>query len=162
MADTAYRDRILCKQLASHKFNKDITGKPLEFPQVNFTIPLEKKIQALSGPPYYMVRARRIENMIDQLMEDLTAVYKNMIGKWGGRPALFTRKWKKLIDDWPLDRLNDLIEKHNMYYPIEADLRMDPRSGAPMMGSALWEPREKVTVNNLLERFPPHIPPGFA
>lgn len=157
MADTTYRERILARQLASHKFDEEVIGKPLEIPQVNFTISLEKKIQALSGPPYYIVRARRIEIMTDQLMEDLAAEYGKMINKLGGRPAVFARKWKKLVESWPLDRINDLIEKHNMYYPVEADLRMDPKSGAPMMGSGPWKPREKITAESLLDRFPPHI-----
>jgi hypothetical protein len=28
-----------------------------------------------------------------------------------------------------LDRLNDLISRHNRYYPIEAKLAIDPRTG---------------------------------
>lgn len=143
------RDQRLGDQLASHQFDSCVAGKPLKIPQVNFTIPLEKKIQALSGPPYFAVRARRIEHMTDQLIEKLTAKYSNMIEKFGSRPNVFARKWKELIEGWPLDRLNDLIEKHNKYFPIEANLPIDPRSEALMFGSAAWQPKEKITVESL-------------
>jgi hypothetical protein len=162
MADTTYRERILAKQLESHEFNGGITSKPLEIPQVNFTIPLEKKIQTLSGPPYYMLRSRQIERLMDQLMEELSAEYSKMLAKFAGRREVFAGKWKKLIENWPLDKLNNLIEKHNMYYPIEANLRMNPRSSDFLFGSAVWKPREKITVESLLERFPPDASPGVV
>ena len=133
MSNTSYRDRILAKQLEAHKFDEDIIGKPLEIPSVHFTIPLSKKIQALSGPPYYVVRARRIEQTTDQLMEDLAIEYRKMIKKFVNRPKVFSSKWKSLIEAWPLDKLNDLIENHNNYYPIEANLQIDivPQPGLP-------------------------------
>ena len=30
---------------------------------------------------------------------------------------------------WNFDAVNDLIDRHNRWYPIEARLPMDPRSG---------------------------------
>ena len=150
----ATRDRLLGHQLASHEFDKDIIGKPLNIPEVNFTIPLEKKIQAVSGPPYYAIRARQIEQLTEHLMEDLTVQYRNMMDKFSDRPEIFASKWKESIKSVELDSLNDLIERHNKYYPIETNLPIDPRSGALMFGCARWEPKDKVTTDSLLQLFP--------
>jgi len=150
----ATRDRLLGEQLASHEFDENVIGKPLNIPEVNFTIPLEKKVQALSGPPYYAMRARQIEQLTDQLMEDLAVQYRDMIKKFVHRPEVFAVKWRESIDSLELDTINDLIERHNEYYPIEANLAMDPRSGVTMLGPVPWEPKEKVTIESLLQQFP--------
>jgi len=156
----AIRDRLLGDQLAIHKFDENIIGKPLNIPEVNFTIPLEKKIQAVSGPPYFAVRARQIERITDQLLKDLDIEYRITIDQYGDRPETFAREWEDLIEALPLDSLNDLIERHNEYYPIEANLRIDRGSGAYMMGAAPWEPKEKVTTESLLQQFPADIIPS--
>ena len=153
----ANRDRLLGEQLASHEFDSNIIGKPLNIPEFNFTIPLEKKVQALSGPPYYAVRARRIEQLTDQLMEELTVNYSKMMKQFSNSPEVFAQKWKESVESVELDTINDLIERHNNYYPVEANLTIDPKSEALMFGSAPWEPRKKVTKESLLQRFPADI-----
>jgi len=150
----ATRDRLLGEQLASHEFDENVIGKPLNIPEVNFTIPLEKKVLAVSGPPYYAVRARQIEQLTDQLMKDLTINYRKMAEQFGHHPEVFSRRWKKAVESIELDMLNDLIERHNNYFPIEANLAIDPKSEALMFGAAPWEPKEKVTTESLLQRFP--------
>jgi hypothetical protein len=36
--------------------------------------------------------------------------------------------WERTIERWDFGEVNELIEKHNRWYPIEARLPMDPRS----------------------------------
>ena len=62
-----------------------------------------------------------------------------------------------MIGSLELDELNDLIDKHNTYYPMEAKLQIDPKTGAPLMGSVPWEPKEHISVEGLLQLFPPEI-----
>lgn len=151
------KERLLGEKLASQGIPESIKGKPLKIPQVNFTISLENKVKSMFGPPHYATRARRIENITQKLMEGLTIEYASMIDSFGDDPETFARQWKELIGLLELDELNDLIEKHNTYYPVEANLQIDPDSGAPLIGSVPWEPKELISTESLLKRFPPEM-----
>ena len=151
------RDRLIGEKLASQGIPEKSKGKPLSIPQFNFTISLEKKVQSMFGTPKYAARARRIENITQQLMEDLSCEYEHMTNQYGENPEIFAQKWKELIDSLELDEINQLIDKHNKYYPVEANLQIDPDTGAPLLGSSPWKPTEKITQAELLTLFPLHI-----
>lgn len=151
------RDRLTGEKLASQGLPKDVKGKPLKIPQVNFTVSLESKVRSMFGPPHFATRARRIENLTRKLMDDLAAEYAGMIERFREDPDTFDREWNRLVRSVELDKLNDLIEKHNKYYPIEANLQIDPESGAPLLGSVPWKPKDKISTELLLERFPPDM-----
>jgi hypothetical protein len=59
--------------------------------------------------------------------------------------------------DWRFDGINALISNHNAYYPAEARLPMDPRSGdfVPVLGRSYR--RERLDRRWILERFPPEL-----
>ena len=151
------KDRQIGEKLASQDLPESIKGKPLKIPRINFTIPLENKVRSMLGPPHYAVRAGRIENITQKLMEDLAIEYACMIDKFGENPEVFAQQWKELLGSLELDKLNDLIEKHNTYYPMEANLQIDPDSGAYLSGSVPWQPKEKISVEWLFKLFPPNI-----
>lgn len=151
------RDRQIGEKLASQDIPDTIKGKPLKIPQFNFTISLENKVRSMFGPPYYARRARWIEDMTNRLMEDLAFEYQAMVGKYANDPEVFAQQWKELISSLELDELNDLIDKHNTYYPMEAKLRIDPDSGAPLIGSVPWKPTERISIEGLLKVFPPNM-----
>ena len=151
------RDRLIAKKLESSDIPKEMKGRPLRLPQMNFPVPLEKLIQAMYGPPRYALRARQIEDKTDRLMEAVATEYTNMVNTVGKHPKRFAQKWKEFICSLQLYELNDLIERHNMYYPIEANLAIDPKSEGFLIGSIPWEPKEKITTEALLKEFPPYI-----
>ena len=151
------RDRQIGEKLASEDIPEHLKGKPLKIPQFNFTISLENKVRSMFGPPHFAVRARRIENAIRQLTEDLSIEYAGMHDKFGDDPEEFAEQWEKLIESLELDELNDLIEKHNTYYPMEANLQISPDSGAPMIGSVPWKPKAKISAEVLLKQFPSEV-----
>ena len=151
------KERLIGEQLKSQRLSEDTKGKPLKIPQFNFTISLENKVRSMFGPPHYATRARRIENITHKLMEDLVFEYASMIDRFGDDPEVFAQQWKELISSLELGELNDLIDKHNTYYPMEANLQIDPDSGAPLLGSAPWEPTERISVEGLLKIFPPDM-----
>ncbi len=147
------KDRMIGEKLASQGIPENLKGKPLKIPQANFTISLENKVKSMFGPPHYATRARRIENITQKLIEDLAVEHENMKQEYDDRPEVFARKWQELIASLELDDLNELIEKHNQYYPMEANLQIDPETGAPLAGAVPWEPKKKITVEELLKRF---------
>ncbi len=151
------KDRLIGEKLASQDVPDHKKGKPLNIPQFNFTIPLENKVRSMFGPPHYASRAHRIESITHKLMEDLAFEYAGMINRFGESYEVFAQQWKELVNALELDELNDLIERHNTYYHMEANLQIDPDSGTYLNGSVPWKPKERITVEGLLKRFPPDM-----
>ena len=151
------RDRLIAKRLESTDIPEDIKGRPLRIPQMVMKIPMEKLVQSMFGPPKYALRARRIEDKTDKLMKEITTEYINMVDRFGKDPEIFAQQWKEYIGSLELKELNDLIERHNMYYPVEANLNIDLKTEGFLIGSTLWKPKEKITIEGLLKQFPPNI-----
>jgi hypothetical protein len=110
-------------------------------PPRNFTLTLEQRLQAYAqGPPGYMRRRRRIEDLEARLIQKLE----------GPHSFVDVASSAEFVDE--LAALNDLIEKHNRYYPIEANLPIDVRTGRLMDRGAPWRPLPFLTAADLLDR----------
>jgi hypothetical protein len=96
-------------------------------PATNFAVPLAEKVRARGGLPEHLYRLGVIERLITRLTNQLR------------------EEPDAKLD---LSRLNELIEKHNRYYPIEANLPIDTRTG----GVQGWRPMEPVTMEWLRAR----------
>ncbi len=48
--------------------------------------------------------------------------------------------------------LNDLVARHNRYYPIEANLAVDVRTGRLLERGVPWHPTPPITAADLLAR----------
>jgi len=113
-------------------------------PPRNFRLAFEERLRAIvSGVPAYIRRRRLIEDLVEAKVQAL----RNL--KTGGVSAEDLRKRAESFD---LRRINDLIERHNHYYPIEANLPLDPKSGITLDRGQRWQPLEPVTVEALLEQ----------
>jgi len=53
--------------------------------------------------------------------------------------------------------VNELIEKHNRYYPLETRLPMDPRTGDFALVNGERYERRRLDDGWALERFPPSL-----
>ena len=110
-------------------------------PPRNFTLSLEDRLRAYAqGVPSYIRRRRRIEDLEERLIRRLVAA---------PAPAEALAS-AEVVDD--LAQLNDLIARHNRYYPIEANLPIDVRSGRLLERGAPWRPLPAITPADLLAR----------
>ena len=110
-------------------------------PPRNFTLSLEQRLQAYAqGVPSHLRRRRRIEELEERL-----------IGKLAAAEAPETAASAEFTAE--LAQLNDLIDRHNRYYPIEARLPIDVRSKRLFERGAPWRPLPSVTAADLLGRF---------
>jgi len=110
-------------------------------PPRNFTLSLEDRLRAYAqGVPGYMRRRRRIEDLEAKLIEKLAA---------SPAPAEAVATAEVVAD---LALLNDLIDRHNRYYPIEAQLAIDVRTRRLVERGAPWRPLASVTAADLLAR----------
>ncbi len=80
----------------------------------------DRYVSAGGGPLPYMLRLRRIEEEtaghLARLAEAREAHRDDPVG------------WRRLVERWDFSEVNELIDRHNRFYPIEAQLAMDPRS----------------------------------
>ena len=111
---------------------------PSAAPARNFTIPLASRIAAYGGPPAYIARLRSIE--------DLEARFLNLIV---AARAESLREAEAVLDGLDLDKLNRLVDNHNRYYPIEANLPIDVKTGRLMARGQPFEPRPRWTRERL-------------
>jgi hypothetical protein len=111
-------------------------------PPRNFTLSVEERLRAYAqGAPGYIRRRRRIEDLEARLIQTLAAAQA---------PAAAAASEEARAD---LALLNDLIARHNRYYPIEANLPIDVRTGRLLeRGGAPWRPLRAVTTAELLAR----------
>ena len=81
-----------------------------------------------------------------------------MGGARGSDPAAFERAWRRRAATWRFDAVNELIARHNLFYPVEARLPMDPRTrDFVLVGGKPYRIRP-LDAAWILERFPPPGP----
>lgn len=134
-----------------------LVGRPLpERPRLG-RVDLDRYLPALGGPLPHMHRLRRIDDETATHANALAEAWRSLARDHGGDPAGFRRRWTRLASRWKFDEVNDLIARHNAYYPAEARLPMDPRSGdfVPVLGQSYR--RERLDRRWILERFPPEL-----
>ncbi len=117
----------------------------------NFTIGTAATVRALAiGVPSYAARKRRIEDTLEDLADKLVEKELDLrsSGYAGDDLTVALRDFVERLD---LRQVNRLVELHNRYYPIEANLRTDPRSGAYLLHDVPFVPEPEVTTASLLE-----------
>ena len=107
--------------------------------------------------PRFMQRLREIEDVTIHHRDALGRAYEECRESCAGDPELFGERWRELAHRWRFDALNDLIEEHNEYYPIERNLPVDPRTGDYVTIVGRSYRREPLGPDWILERFPPRI-----
>jgi hypothetical protein len=104
--------------------------------------------------PRYMERLREIEDELALLRFRLARERDRIARECDGDEAAFVRRWRETVAVWRFDDLNELIEMHNEWYPVEADLPVDPRTGDYVTVGGREFRRPPVTADWVLARFP--------
>jgi hypothetical protein len=134
-----------------------LVGRPLpERPRLG-RVELDRYLPALGGPLPYMHRLRRIDDETAAHERALGEAWHELAFQHRGNPGGFRRRWTRVAAGWSFDEVNELIARHNAYYPAEARLPMDPRSGdfVPVLGRSYR--RDLLDRHWILERFPPDL-----
>ena len=123
-----------------------MTKAPVRLPETaapprNFTLSIGDRVRAYTqGVPGHIRRRRRIEDLEAQLVGTIAAA---------DAPAETASSPEVTAD---LALLNDLIARHNRYYPIEANLPIDVRTRRLIERGGPWRPLAPVTRADLLAR----------
>jgi hypothetical protein len=119
-------------------------------PARNFTISVEQQVRAAAGgAPAYIRRRRAIEDLD-------ASVARTVAERCAEATALGVDARVYVRERAPakaLERLAGLIERHNRWYPIEANLPMHPRTGELVERTGdPWRPMRVPTLDEFLAR----------
>ncbi len=123
-----------------------LVGAPLRRRIRNFKPEADNYIASLGGPLPYMQRLRQIEHETERHLERLAEAHADA----GGDAAA----WRRIAERWNFSEVNELIDRHNRWYPLEARLAMDPRSRDFVKVGGRPYRREPLDAAWILEQFP--------
>jgi len=106
-----------------------LTGAPLPVRARLFRPSAEAYLVATRGPLPYMLRLREIEQLTEAHEEHLRATWDALADAHVHDAERFRDAWLAEARSYTFDEVNDLIDRHNRWYPAESRLPMDPRTG---------------------------------
>ena len=134
------------ERVAADREVNPLTGRPLRRRLRNFKPEADNYVASLGGPLPYMQRLRAIDAETEEHLAKLAEAYELHRDDPG--------RWRRLAESWRFDDVNDLIDRHNRFYPIEARLAMDPRSRDFVKVGGRPYRRRPLDATWILERFP--------
>jgi len=140
---------------------RDLDGAPYAGRRVRprpqpFHPSAESYVTSLGGPLPYMVRLREIAEETAVHERALDQAWRELALRIGDERA-FARAWRRIAARWNFTAVNELIERHNRYYPAEARLPMDPRTRDFALVNGEPYRKERLDGAWVLRRFPPHL-----
>ncbi|HEV2591323.1 MAG TPA: hypothetical protein VGU02_05455 [Gaiellaceae bacterium] len=100
-------------------------------------------LASMGGPLPYMQRLRQIEAMEEAHERRLAEAYAANRGDW-----------RAVAERWDFEDVNELIDKHNRWFPMEARLPMDPKTRDFVKVGGKSYRRDPLDAAWILERFP--------
>jgi hypothetical protein len=148
------RQRRELAALAEDLETIELTGKPLPVRARHFRPSAEAYLVATRGPLPYMLRLREIEQRAAAAEESLRQAWETVAREYEGDAGRFRDAWTVAAASWSFDELNDLVDRHNRWYPVESRLPMDPRRGDYALVNGRDYRLEPFDAGWILERFP--------
>jgi hypothetical protein len=121
----------------------------------NFKVDAASYFAALGGPLPWMTRLRMIDVQTREHDRQLAAAWRALAAEAAGDGRRFERSWRETVGAWNFFEVNELIERHNRWYPAEARLPMDPRTGDYALVNGEDYRRRPLDPAWELERYPP-------
>ena len=156
------RDRRERAGLEEDLRSMPLRGKPLALRRRNFIPRADAYLAASQGPRPYMLRLREIEARTTAHGEQLADAWHSLAENCEHDPSAFAHAWRREAAGWSFDEVNDLIERHNRWYPVEARLPMDPRTGDYALVNGRAYRFEPLDARWVLDRFPPVLRRALA
>ena len=161
LGEWGVRDATLRDRAEGSVLEQDLEGSPLQGKRLpvrlrNFRPAVDRYVASLGGPLPYMRRLRQIELEIEEHERRLVEAWQELAASCGD-PAAFAERWRRVARRWSFTAVNELIERHNRWYPAEARLPMDPRSGDFVLVGGKPFRREPLGPGWILERFPAEL-----
>jgi len=148
------RDRREREALTEDLRGNPLAGAPLRQRLRNFRPDADAQLSALGGPLAWMRRLRAIEIAIGLHEEQLAEAWNELRAQYGPGTERFAREWRAAAERWDFHEVNELIERHNLQFPTESRLPMNPRTGDFVLINGRPYTREPLDAAWALSRFP--------
>jgi hypothetical protein len=132
----------------------ELRGKRLPVRARLFRPTADTYLVATRGPLPYMLRLREIERLTEEHEETLRSAWHELAAECAGDASAFRRRWLATTRGVVFDEVNDLIERHNRWYPAESRLPMDPRRGDYALVYGRDYRLDPLDAGWVLDRFP--------
>ncbi len=142
------RDRRELAALEQDLIDHPLSGRALRLRYRNFTADAGSYLASLGGPLPYMARLREIAARVERHERELDELYATL-----GGDAI---AWRAHAERCDFTEVNALIDQHNRWYPVEARLPMDPRTGDYALVNGERYSKRPLDAAWVLERFPPN------
>lgn len=132
------------ERIEADRETNPLVGKPLPRRIRAFRADVGNYITSVSGPLPYMQRLRQIEAQVEEHERRLAEAYREQRGNW-----------RAVAEAWDFEDVNELIDKHNRWFPMEARLPMDPKTRDFVKVGGRSYRREPLDASWILDRYPP-------
>lgn len=147
-------ERILLRDLDDH----DGLGRPLSRRARHAQRSVEAYLKG-GGRPQWMERVMEVDRRIAEERARFQSAYVELKRECGADVERFAQRWHAhVVEARYDDGLNELIDKHNQWYPIERDLPMDLRTRDYVLVNGRSYRRPRLDSGWALEQFPPRLP----
>lgn len=137
-------------------------GRPLALRLRNFLPSAELYLATAGGPRSYMLRLHEIERSTAAHEAALRGAWQALAGECASETSTFAGRWRSLAESWAFDEVNDLIDRHNRWYPVESSLPMDPGTGDFVLVNGRKYLLPPLDAEWVLERYPPLLERALA
>lgn len=134
-----------------------IASAPIALRLRNFQPSADAYLAASRGPAPYMVRLHEIETRTADHEAACGAAWRAVALGCAGDEESFEGQWRDRAASFAFDDVNDLVDRHNLWYPVEARLPMDPRTGDFVLVNGRHYRLSHLDAAWVLDRFPPEL-----
>ena len=104
--------------------------------------------------PRWMERVIEVDGGIARERRRLDRARRALRAECGADEAAFAERWRAFAQRYYFGELNELIQQHNDWYPIERDLPMDLRTRDYVLINGRSYRREPLSADWVLRHFP--------
>jgi hypothetical protein len=145
------RDQAVGDAVARDLEGSPLVGRPQRFRARNFRPTADTYIASLGGPLPYMRRLRQIAEETAEHERQLAETRAELLAE---EPDDFAERWERVARRWRFDAVNELIRRHNRFFPAEARLPMDPKTRDYALVNGRPYRLQPLGRRWILERFP--------
>lgn len=145
---------VVERRIANSAVDETGVGKPLSR-RARHTRRSVEAYLAAGVMPRYMERLREIEAERRRLRGQIGRAYRWLQARHGDDREAFAREWRARAERFSFDEINRLIDDHNEWYPVEARLPLNPRTGDYVLIRGRSYRRQPLGPEWVLEQFPP-------
>jgi hypothetical protein len=125
---------------------------------------LEDRVRAMAvgGAPAWSRRLKRIHDMTNAAEAEAHDAWRKLAASVRGNAGRFAVEWQRHVSRIDFSVVNAQIQHHNHYFPMEANLAMDPRTLDYVKFGGEDYRRRLLTAGWILAQFPPDLQAALA